>query len=76
VEDSMVTTKKRQPFGDDSSSSDGAMRRRRSLPRRNPPGEPTPTMVTPLTWRTTMTIAMTGVTTRMMTSSSMTHLIS
>jgi hypothetical protein len=28
-------------------------RRRRSLLRRNPPSEPTPTMVTPLTWRMT-----------------------
>jgi hypothetical protein len=38
---------------------------RRSLPRRNPPGEPVLMMVTPPTWRTTMTMTMTMTTTTM-----------
>jgi hypothetical protein len=49
-------------------------RRRRSLSRRNTPGHPAPTTVTPLTQRTTMTMRtmMGGTTTTMMGATTMT----
>jgi hypothetical protein len=57
AEESTVTLKKQQKSGVDNDfhhhQSTMLHRSRWSLPRRNPPGEPAPTTVTPLTWRTT-----------------------